>query len=145
VSGGTVARKDSILAHCIARAVIHEQGGVEAAVEKYGAKAERFSKWAALKAATKATPLASRVSGFIVLWAIAMRTEGCNEYSITEYQRYWNESERQAYRLQREFRALWPEFETPNELAMQIVEQVDARTAKRDIATLPLKLEVVAA
>jgi hypothetical protein len=27
-----VAKKDSILAHCIARAAIHEQGGVEAAV-----------------------------------------------------------------------------------------------------------------
>jgi hypothetical protein len=36
--------KDSILAHCISRAVIQEQGGLEAAVEKYGPKAERLSK-----------------------------------------------------------------------------------------------------
>jgi hypothetical protein len=145
VSGGAVARKDSILAHCVARAVIHEQGGLEAAVEKYGAKAERLTKWAALKSATKATPLAARVSAFIIAWAIAMRADGRDEYSITEYQRYWNENERQAYRLQKEFRELWPEFETPNELALQIVTHVDARMAKRDIATLPMKLEVVAA
>jgi hypothetical protein len=32
----------------------------------------------------------------------------------TEYLRYWNENERLApYRLQNEFRDLWPEFETP--------------------------------
>jgi hypothetical protein len=145
VSGGAVAKKDSILAHCLARAVIHEQGGVEAAAERYGATAERFTKWAALKAATKATPLASRVAGFIVTWAIAMRAEGREEYSITEYQRYWSENERQAYRLQKEFRALWPEFETPNELAQQVVKYVDTRATKRDVATLPLRLEVVAA
>jgi hypothetical protein len=140
-----LARKDSILAHCLARAVIHEEGGAEAAAERYGAKAERFKKWAALKAATKATPLASRVAGFIVMWAVAMRAEDRAEYSITEYQRYWNENERQAYRLQKEFRALWPEFETPNELAQQVVEYVDARATKREVATLPLKLEVIAA
>ena len=54
-------------------------------------------------------------------------------YSITEYQRYWNEGERQAYRLQSEFRELWPEFETPNELARQIVPHLDsdARAPRR--------------
>lgn len=140
-----MAKKDSILAHCLARAVLHVEGGVESAAEKYGPRAERFNKWAALKAATRATPLASRVAGFIVAWAIAMRAEGREEYSITEYQRYWSEGERQAYRLQKEFRALWPEFETPNELAQQVVKYVDARATKREVATLPLKLEVFAA
>ncbi len=55
------ATRDSVLAHCIARAVVHEQGGIEAAVEKYGPKAERLSKWSALKVAAKVTPKASRV------------------------------------------------------------------------------------
>jgi hypothetical protein len=145
VSGGVVAKKDSILAHCLARAVVHELGGVDAAAEKYGEKAERFGKWAALKAATRATPLASRVAGFIVTWAIAMRDEGSNEYSITEYQRYWNESERQAYRLQKEFRALWPEFETPDDLARQVVRHIDGRLARKDLAALPSTLQVIVA
>lgn len=140
-----MAKTDSILAHCVARAVIHELGGADAAVQKYGAQAERFGKWAALKAATKATPLASRVAGFIVTWAIAMRDENSDEYSITEYQRYWKESERQAYRLQKEFRALWPEFETPNELARQVVRHLDSQLARKDLATLPSTLRVVAA
>ena len=35
--------------------------------------------------------------------------------------RFWKETERNAYRLQREFRELWPEFETPNELAGRLL------------------------
>jgi hypothetical protein len=56
-----------------------------------------------------------------------MRSEKRHEYTITEYARFWNETERQAYRLQREFRELWPEYETPNELAHQILKQTDLR------------------
>jgi hypothetical protein len=127
------------------RAIIAEQGGIEAATEKYGAQAERLSKWAAIKVAAKATPKATRVAGFIVFWTLAMRDEEKDEFSITEYQRYWKEGERQTYRLQREFRELWPELDTPNELARQIVKQVDRKLAsKRDVAALPLQLQMVA-
>ena len=51
-----MAKKDSLLAHCLARAVIHEQGGLEAAAAKYGPKAERLSKWRATATAVKVTP-----------------------------------------------------------------------------------------
>lgn len=134
-----MAKKDSLLAHCLARAVIHEQGGLEAAVAKYGPNAERMSKWRATAMAVKVTPKASRVAGFIVLWATAMRVEELDSLSITEYQRYWHESERQAYRRQVEFRDLWPEYETPNELAGQIVAYLRKRgEAKRDQSTTEL-------
>jgi hypothetical protein len=135
---------DTLLGHCIARGVIHDEGGLEAAKAKYGENAERWSTWSKLRAVTKATPKASRVASFIVLWAVGMMEEGRGEYSITEYQRYWNESERQSYRVQNEFRELWPEFETPNELAEQIVKQVNRRIAKRDAAKLPQILKVEA-
>ena len=79
--------------------MIADQGGLEAATEKYGPEAERLSKWAATMAVAKVTGKASRVAAFIVMWAAAMREEGADEFSITEYQRYWNESERRAYRL----------------------------------------------
>jgi hypothetical protein len=137
-------RRDSLLAHCIARAIIHEQGGIDAAVEKYGPKAERLSKWAGVKYVAKVTPKASRVAGFVVMWAVAMSLENVKEFSITEYERYWNEGERQTYRLQKEFRELWPEFETPNELARQIVKRLDTKTSKRDVAALPMRLMVTA-
>ena len=137
---------DTILGHCIARAVmldtVREAGGFEAVKAKYGENAERWSTWSKLRAVTKATPKASRVASFIVCWAIAMQEEGRDSYSITEYQRYWNENERQAYRLQNEFRDLWPEFETPNELAGQIVRHVKERLSKRDVAKLPTTLRV---
>lgn len=92
----------------------------------------------------KVTPKASRVAAFIVQWAVGMRDEGHDEYSITEYQRYWSENERQAYRLQKEFRELWPEYETPNELARQLVKYLDGRIGKLDAASLPMKLQVTA-
>ena len=79
----------------------------------------------------KVTPKASRVAAFIVLWALAMRDEGKDAYTITEYQRYYNESERQAYRDQAEFRELWPEFETPNELARRSSRIFEARSTQR--------------
>jgi hypothetical protein len=87
----------------------------------------------------KVTPKASRVAGFITLWATAMRIEERDSFSITEYQRYWNESERQAYRRQVEFRELWPEYETPNELANQILVYLRKRgEVKRDQLTTEL-------
>jgi hypothetical protein len=139
-----IPRKDTLLAHCLARAVIADRGGMEAALEEFGPRAERLSKWVAVKAAVKATPKASRVAGFIIMWAIAMREERRDSFSITEYQRFWNEGERQAYRLQAEFRELWPEYETPNDLARIVVTQMDARTAAKDAATLATKVEVTA-
>lgn len=136
---------DSLLAHCIARGVIHEQGGIDEAVEKYGPKAERLSKWEAMRTAAKVTPKASRVAGFITLWAAAMAEDGLDEFSITEYQRHWNEGERQAYRLQKEFRELWPEYETPNELGRQVVKSLAGRKmSKRELVALPMTLMVQA-
>lgn len=131
---------ESILGHCIVRALIDEYGPADQFKKADG----RLSKWQALKATTKVTPKASRVATFIVCWAMAMWDEGVDEFSITEYQRYWNESERQAYRVQNEFRDLWPEFDTPNELGRQIVKQFNARMAKKDVTKLPLILQVQA-
>jgi hypothetical protein len=79
----------------------------------------------------------------MVMWSAAMLDEGVDEFSITEYQRYWNEGERQTYRLQQEFRELWPEYETPNEFARQIVKQLDPKITKRDIVMLPARIQVL--
>ena len=60
-------------------------------LEGTGRAPERLSKWAALKAGAKVTPKAARVGAFIIFWAVAMKIEGLDEFSITEYQRYWHE------------------------------------------------------
>lgn len=134
---------DTILGHCIIRAVVAEEGGPEAATAKYGASAS-VSKWESVKVLARVTPKASRVAGFIVLWAVAMKVEGLDEFSITEYQKYWHEGERQTYRLQKEFRELWWEYETPNDLARGIVKNIDKRMSKKEAMTLPMTLRVAA-
>lgn len=139
---------NTLLGHCIARAVmldvVGNAGGFEAVKAKYGENAERWSTWSKLRAVTKATPKASRVATFIVCWAIAMQDEGSDSYSITEYVRYWNENERKAYRVQNEFRELWQEYENPNELARQILRNVGTRLTKKDVQELPMTLQVTA-
>jgi hypothetical protein len=120
--------------------MIESAGGAEEAQRRWDARELQVNAWMA----AKATPKASRVATFIVLWAVGMRDEGQDEFSITEYQRHWNENERKAYRLQREFRELWPEYETPSELARQVVRFLDKKTSRRDAASLPLKVQVTA-
>ena len=131
-------RKDSLLGHCLLRVMVADLGGWDKAETAFEAGTLKVNAWMGVKA----TPKASRVATFIVLWAIAMQDEGRDSYSITEYQRYWKESERQAYRVQREFRELWPEFETPDQLARQLVKYVDNKMSKREAMSLPIKLQV---
>lgn len=112
------ASKDSLLVHCLGRAVVAANGW-EKSEAQAAAGTLKVNQWIGARVAPKAT----RVALFIGSWAAAMRVEGREEYTITEYMRFWNEGERRAYRLQGEFRELWPEFDTPNELARQIVKQ----------------------
>jgi hypothetical protein len=137
-------RQDSLLAHCIARAIMADVGGEAAAREKWGDDAAGLraaGRWQQMRLTVKATPKASRVAAFIVLWAWAMKDEKRDGYTITEYQRYYSESERQAYRNQAEFRELWHEYETPDELARQVVPHLRSRT---DATKLPATVQVVA-
>ena len=123
--------------------MIAEPGGDEEAVANYGPKAERLSNGQLWARRREMTPKASRVAG--VRRSVGDRrcgSEGRDEFSITEYQRFWNEGERQAYRLQVEFRELWPEFETPNELATQIVKHLDPKVAAKEARSLATKLQV---
>lgn len=130
------AQKDSLLAHCIARAVAADRGHdrTKADLEAGTLKVRTWT-------AAKVTPKASRVAAFIIQWALAMRDEGAASYTITEYQKYWHEGERQTYRRQADFRELWPEFDTPNELAAQVVTYLNKHA---DAGALPLTVPVVA-
>ena len=133
-----------MLAHCIARAIIADAGGESAARERWGEDAEKLraaSKWEQMRLTVKATPKASRVVAFIVLWAWAMKDEKRDAYTITEFQRYYNEGERTAYRNQAEFRELWHEYDTPNELALQVIPHLRGRT---DATKLPASVVVMA-
>ena len=57
---------DTLLGHCLLRAMVHEEGGIEA-VGAMAAAGERYSKWGTLRLTAKLTPKASRVASFIVI------------------------------------------------------------------------------
>ena len=139
MSGNSKRRRDSLILHCIGRAVAAANGWDETQ-----AQLEAGTFKVSHLAAAKATPKATRVATFIVSWALAMHDEGVDEYTITRFQRYWREGERQAYRAQKEFRELWPEFETPNELARQIVKQSDGKRLDSRQINVPLSVSVLA-
>ena len=74
-----------------------------------------------------------------------MRDENRPSLTITEFADYWKERERQAYRAQKEFRELWPEFETPNDLARQILSRLEGDRLTTEIPDVPLSVLVDAA
>ena len=120
-----VAKTDTILAHCIGRAIIAEAGGLEAAQARYGEKAERLaeSKWVRVKAAAKATPRASRVAAFICMWGLALDDLDRDEITVDEYAEWANESRATAFRRASEYREMWEEIEI-NELARRVRDHV---------------------
>jgi hypothetical protein len=128
--------KDSLIVHSLGRAYLAANGW-EKSEDQSRAGAFKVNQWKAARVAPKAT----RVALFITSWAAAMRAEGRDEFTITEYARFWDETERVAYRLQEEFRELWPEYResNPNELARQIVEQ---EKLSKDEAGRPLPFSV---
>jgi hypothetical protein len=128
----TLAETDTILAHCIARAVIADAGGEEGAKERYGENAEALkgAKWTAFKVAARVTPKASRVASFIGLWGLAMYDLGVDELSVDEYAEWANESRATAFRRAAEYRELWPELDV-NALAGLVRDQIRSNVSLR--------------
>ena len=140
-----VAKTDTILAHCIARAVVADAGGEEAARERYGEQAEalRRSKWQALKLAAKATPRASRVAAFICLWGVALDDLDRDEITVDEYATWANESRATAFRRAAEYRELWGEVEI-NELGRRVRDHVRSHRELRRNPNSLMSIAVVA-
>lgn len=134
----TVAKTDTILAHCIGRAVIADAGGEDAARVAYGDRAEvlKSSKWQAFKVAAKATPKASRVASFVALWGLALYDLGRDELTVDEYAEWASESRATAFRRAAEYRELWPERDV-NELARHVRDHIrEHQSARRNPTAL---------
>lgn len=119
-------RIDSLLGHCMARAMI--ANGVR--------EPGQATPWAAMKA----TPKASRVAAFIALWAQALIDNDADEIGIEDFARWSGGSIRTAYRRQVDFRELWPEYETPNEIAYRVVVALVTRGSTRADASVAVAL-----
>ena len=121
-----MAKTDTILAHCIARAVVADAGGEEAAKAKYGENAEglKASKWQAFRVAAKVTPRASRVAAFISLWGLALDDLDREELTVDEYAEWANEARATAFRRAADYRELWGDDVDLNELGRRVRDHV---------------------
>ena len=133
-----MAKTDTLMAHCIAKAVIADAGGEEAAKAKFGERAERLqgSKWQAFKVAAKVTPRASRVASFIALWGLALDDLDRDDLSVDEYAEWANESRATAFRRAAEYRDLWGDVDV-NELGRRVRDYVRSH---RDVRRKPYAL-----
>jgi hypothetical protein len=116
VLGGQIVKRDSLLAHCVARAAVAD-----------GFVKGKSVNWAAIRA----TPKAARVAGFVVLWAIAKHEHPGEPVTTEGLCERWNLTERSVGRYRAEFRELFPEYETPDVIAGRIVAELDAREVAR--------------
>jgi hypothetical protein len=140
-----LATTDSILAHCIARAVTADAGGEEAAKAKYGEQAEvlKGSKWQSFKVAAKVTPRAARVAGFITLWGLALDDLDRDELSVDEYAEWANESRATAFRRASEYRELWGDVDV-NELGRFVRNYVRSHRGLRKKPNALMSIPVLA-
>jgi hypothetical protein len=120
-----MAKTDTLVAHCIARAVEADAGGEEAARPRYGENAEKLkaSKWQSFKLAAKVTPRASRVAAFISLWGLAMDDLDRDELTVDEFAEWASEARATAFRRAAEYRELWGEVDL-NELGRLVRDHV---------------------
>lgn len=71
----------------------------------------------------------ARVAELIVEWAIA-REELGRDFTVSEFSRWWRHTDREqrtAWRRLREFRELFPEYDTPDVIAAEIVAKGHGR------------------
>jgi hypothetical protein len=133
-----VAKKYTLLAHCIAQAVIYDAGGEAPGKAPYGEQGEKLdsNRWQAFWVAARVTPKASRVASFIALWGLALYDLGRDELTVAEYAEWASESRATSFRRQGEFRQLWPDRDL-NELAGSVRDYVrDHRAVLKNPARL---------
>jgi hypothetical protein len=119
-------KRDSLLAHCLTRAMLHEHGGDRETIAAAADRGERLGRWQATRLAVKVTPKASRLAGFIVLWALAIEDLG-PELGAEAFVEWSFESRATVYRRLADFRELFPEFETPTPIAVKLLEAARRR------------------
>lgn len=139
-----MAKTDTILAHCIARAMIADAGGAEGAEAKYGLESSgRASRWEAFRVAAKVTPRASRVAAFISLWGLALDELDRDQLTVDEYAEWANEARATAFRRAADYRELWPDVDV-NNLGRSVRDHVRAHRQFRRNANALVSIPLTA-
>ena len=90
----------------------------------------------------------AQVAEFILEWEIAVRKH-VGPINISEFARWWKDSERTAYRRLEDYRALFPELgphATPQDLMRPLLDRLalDAEPARDSLDDVPLDLALLA-
>ena len=115
-----VAKQDTLLGQCILRAaaaIVNEDvaGGRDPNVPPSRRDKGRVM-W-------KATHLGANVTAFVVEWAMALDELDVDELGLERFAGWSSLSRRTAYRRLDDFRRVWPEHDTPNELARLVLAE----------------------
>jgi len=113
-------RRESLIGVCASRAVQAHAADVIAAGRRPDAPP---TKRESMRALWEATNVGSRVAAFILMWAIALDELGVDELSPETFAEWGPESRATVYRRLSEFRRLFPEQETPDQLAGEVLRQ----------------------
>lgn len=101
----------------------------------------RASKRETIKAMWVSTMSGQKVAALVVMWTVA-REELGHDVKVEEFVGWSHESRATVHRRLQEFRRLFPEYETPNELAQRLAEVAAARNEKPNVL-LPVVLAAV--
>ena len=127
-----MAKKDTILAHCIARAVIVDGGGEDLSPAVHGDQTQvaAVSRSSGHRTAARVTPKAARVASFVAMWGLALYELERPEISVDEFAEWAQESRATAFRRASEYRELWPDVDL-NALARLVRDQISANGSLR--------------
>jgi hypothetical protein len=119
--------RDSLLGQCLdraAQAIVREN--LEAGRDPDTPPSRRETA----KAIFAMTNLGSRAATLIVEWALALEEFGIDEVGAERFVEWSFTSRATVYRRLDDFRRVWPEHHTPNELARFVLEEARRRGEK---------------
>lgn len=117
---------DSILGHCMKRATL--------------ARLTPDKRYVGAFAVLRTTPKAARCAALIAMWATALVELERDTIGVEEYAEWAFESRRTVYRRLIEFREIWPEYHTPNELAVAVAQVMRERDLRVASPSLPVAI-----
>lgn len=133
-------KRDTLIGACITRAA---HAHIREELDRGRDPDKRATKRETMRALWSSTQDGSKVAALIVLWAIALQELNCDELGIEEFAEWCAESRSTAYRRQAEFRRLFPEYDTPNEVARALAREARRRRT-RPAPDLTVELAAVA-
>ncbi len=120
-------RTDTLLAQCILRAArAHVDEDIAAGRDPNVAANRREL----LRTSWKSTRIGSNAATLTIEWALALDDLNVDALGIEAFGEYSTDSIRTVYRRLVDFRRCWPEYDTPNDLALLVLAESRRRASR---------------